>query len=198
MSADFEIEIVTQGWISVSDPAYDVAARDLCTHGDLRLVIGGREIAAGDGHGQYGISEAALGLLRTVETDTGDRDERIPDRLIPHGCGTILMMGCPIGIDWTVRHIDGLVCIADVVRYDTTSDSEAVRFPGLAVEMPLHEYRDEITAFARKAKEPFEGVEKVFHDDLDRDDYVRFWEEYDRLLERGVSASGSISSPSHG
>jgi hypothetical protein len=59
----------------------------------------------------------------------------------PDGCGTILMMGCPIGIDWTVRHVDRLVRITDVVRYDSTNETEAVRYPELEVELPLDEYR---------------------------------------------------------
>jgi hypothetical protein len=48
---------------------YDAAAVDLCSHGDVRLVIGGVTIAPGDGDGEYGISAAALGLLRTTESD---------------------------------------------------------------------------------------------------------------------------------
>jgi hypothetical protein len=106
----------------------------------------------------------------------------LADRLIPHGCGAILMMSCPIGVDWAVTHLDGRVRLADIVRYDTTSVADGKRFPGLAVELPLAEYGDEITAFARRAKEPFEGVEKTFSDDTDRQDYLRFWEEYERLL----------------
>jgi hypothetical protein len=116
-----------------------------------------------------------------------DRQEA-PDRLIPHGCGAILMMSCPIGIDWTVMHLGGRVRIADVVRYDSTTDAEAVRFPGLAVEIPLAEYSEEVTAFARRAKEPFEGVEKSISDDVDRQDYLAFWDEYERLLERAARA----------
>jgi hypothetical protein len=166
-----------------------VAARDLCTHGDIRLTIGGQTIAAGDGEGQYGISEAALGLLRTLEPDRQETSgQAFPDRLVPHGCGAILMMGCPIGIDWTVMHVDGRVRIADVVRYDSTGEADAVRFTGLVVEIPLAAYRDEIKAFAQRAKEPFDGIEKSFYDDIDREDYRNFWEEYQRLLDDAVSA----------
>ncbi len=187
-SAEFHIEIVKQGWIASDDPDYDVATHDLCTHGDIRLTVGGRVIAVGDGDGQYGISEAALGLLRTLESDRRDTSgEPFPDRLIPHGCGAILMMGCPIGIDWTVTHVDGRVRIADVVRYDSTGEGPAVHYPGLAVEIPLAAYRAEIKSFAQRAKEPFEGIEKSFHDDDDRQDYLAFWKEYERLLDRAAA-----------
>ena len=188
-SPDFHIEIVKQGWIASDDPDFDVATHDLCTHGDIRLTIGGQVIAVGDGDGQYGISEAALGLLRTLESDRRDTSgQQPPDRLVPHGCGTILMMGCPIGIDWTVTHLEGRVRIADVVRYDSTGEGPpAVRFPGLVVEIPLTAYRDEIKSFAQQAKQPFEGIEKSFYDDVDRQDYLDFWEEYQRLLDRAIA-----------
>jgi hypothetical protein len=194
---DFHIEIVKQGWITSDDLDYDAATLDLCTHGDLRLTIGGQTIASGDGHDQYGISEAALGLLRTLESDTSEApDQPFADRLIPHGCGAILMMGCPIGIDWTVRHLNGRVRITDVIRYDSTDEAEALRFPGLTVELLFVEYRDEIAAFARRAKQPFEGIEKSFSDDVDRQDFINFWEEYDRLLDQAVqSPTGSPRLP---
>jgi len=65
----FHIEIVKQGWIT-TDCA---AAWDPCTHGDIRLTIDGQTVAAGDGQGEYGISEAALGLLRTLDSDTPEQ-----------------------------------------------------------------------------------------------------------------------------
>jgi hypothetical protein len=178
----FQIEITKQGWIATQRDDYDPVIHDLCTHGDVRLIIGGGVVAAGDG-GEYGISEAALGLLRTIHSDRSSPvAESFPDRLIPHGCGTILMMGCPIGIDWSVTHDGDFVSISDVVRYDSTDDADAVQYRGLEVQIANDDYRAEVVAFARCAKEPFEGIEKSFFDDEDRIDYVRFWGEYDRLL----------------
>ena len=186
-SADFHIEIVKQGWIVTDDPDYDVASHDLCTHGDIRLTIGGQVIAVGDGRQPIWDGEAAWGLLRTAQSDQRDASgEQFPDRLVPHGCGAILMMGCPIGIDWTVMHVDGRVRIADVVRYDSTGEGPpAARYPGLVVEIPLAAYRDEIKSFAQRAKEPFEGIGKSYRDKVDRQDYLDFWEEYERLLRPG-------------
>ena len=62
----FAIEITRQGWITSEADSVD---RDLCSHGDIRLVIGGRVIAPGDGEGDYTISTSALALLRTLESD---------------------------------------------------------------------------------------------------------------------------------
>lgn len=96
------------------------------------------------------------------------------------------MMGCPIGIDWAVTHLNGRVRISDVVKYETTDEEQAARYPGLEVEIPFAEYRDAVVAFAKGAKEPFEGLEKSFSDDTDRQDYANFWTEYDRLLDHAV------------
>jgi lactoylglutathione lyase len=113
-AAGFEITITKQGWL---DPA--AADHDLCSHGDVRLAIGDQMIAPSDGGGDYGISKAALALLRTLHSDHSP-EHPVAERLVPHGCGTILMMGCPIGIDWSVSHSAGRVRITDVVRYDGT------------------------------------------------------------------------------
>ena len=52
-----------------------------------------------------------------------------------------------------------------------------MRFPRLAVEVGEDEYRRQVVAFAQGAKRPLEGIEKVFYDDVDRDDYKEFWQE---------------------
>jgi hypothetical protein len=201
----FHIEIVTQGWLSPEGlNAEDSKATqwDLCSHGEIRLVIGGQTIAPGHDR-DNGISEAALGLLRTITSNrkrsplqgpkswSGTMEEAQKfQRLIPHGCGLILMLSCPIGIDWTVEHVDGRIRISEVFRCDDVSATAVQEYYSDApVEVPLEEYRDEIVAFARRAKEPFEGITKSFGDDYDREMFVEFWEEYDRLLADAVAAS---------
>ena len=183
----FQIEIVTQGWLGDQKPEYDPAQHDLCSHGDIRLVIGGRVIAPGD-EGEYGISESALALLRTVESDHSP-ERPVAERLVPHGCGLILMLSCPIGIDWSVSHVGARVRLHDVVRYDSVDETQTLRFPGLAVELERDEYCREVVAFAEQAKQLFVGVEKVFEDglfedDFDRQQYEEFWAEYDQRLTR--------------
>ena len=144
-------------------------------------------IAPGDGEGDYGISEGALALLRTLESDYSPSEGGFPERLLPHGCGMILMMSCPIGIDWSVSHINGRVRLRDVVRYDSTDDAEATHFPEVVVELSEDEYRRQIVAFGQKAKEPFAGVEKDIPDEWDREQYEQFWKEYEELLARAFS-----------
>jgi hypothetical protein len=183
-ASGFEIQITAQGWFG-TEPELDWAHRDLCSHGDVRLTIGGQQIAAGDGAGEYGISEGALALLRTLYANHSSENP-VAQRLIPHGCGTILMQTCPIGIDWSVTHSEELVRITDVVRYDTVDETHPARFPGLAVEVSRQDYGEQVLAFAQAAKTPFAAMEKVFSDHFDRQMYAEFWDEYDDLLARAA------------
>ncbi|MGH3136687.1 MAG: hypothetical protein ACRDPV_09375 [Gaiellaceae bacterium] len=191
---EFEIEIVSQSWIP--DDA-EGARYDLCTHGDLRLVIGGHVILPGDGENEFTISTSALALLRTLESDhkpapplegtSGSRewlnDSCVPmtEKLVMH-CGMLAMLSCPNGADWSVTHLGGRVRLHDVVRVDEHGET---RFPDISIELRFDEYRRSVVTFAEKAKEPFAGVEKEFDEgDYDRELYPRFWAEYDGLLAR--------------
>jgi hypothetical protein len=173
----FSINIIDQGWIDDDDSAED----DLCSHGKIRLVIGGQLIASGEV--EYGISESALALLRTLDSDHS-KSNPLAQRLIFHGCGTMLLMGCPVGIDWELFHFDDQVGIENVVRYDTTDENNAIRFNDLSVVLSECQYRQEVVKFAGESKELFRGIEKKIDDEFDREQYVEFWEEYDQLLGR--------------
>ncbi len=162
-SPNFQITIIEQSWLPGAS-----AEEDLCSHGRIRLLIGGQQITSGKE--DYGISESALSLLRTLQ------------RVIFHGCGTMLVMGCPIGVDWDVHHVADRVRISKVVRYDGTGDGDATTFPNLIVDLSETEYRDQVLAFAQEAKKPFSGIAKTFADDFDRQQYNDFWREYDALL----------------
>jgi hypothetical protein len=178
---DFEIEIITQGWVG---EAPEQIENDLCSHGDVRIAIGGRTVAPGAGKGDYTISTSALALLRTLESDHSP-ERRVAERLVLC-CGMLSMLTCPIGIDWSVSHLGGRVRLHDVVRYDGTDESKAVLFPGLAVELEEAEYRCQVVSFATQAKQLFEDVEKVPADDFEAQDYERFWQEYDVRLGRAA------------
>jgi hypothetical protein len=177
----FEIAITSQGWIT-DDASSEL--EDLCSHGNLRLVIAGCVIAPGDGDDNYTLSTSALALLRTVESDHTPGPG--VDNLVLH-CGQLLMLSCPIGIDWQVSHSEGRVRLSNVVHYDDVDVRNATRFPGLVAELSEAEYREAIAAFARSAKQPFVGIEKRFHEDIDRQDYEEFWAEYDARLSRAVA-----------
>jgi hypothetical protein len=172
----FELEVTSQGWLEPTSADWDPARDDLCSHGDLRLVIGGLEIAAGDGSGDYAISTSAHALLRTLESDHGRGARVVPTSLVMH-CGGLTLVSCPYGIDWSVSHRGGRVLLGDVVKNETE------RFAGLAVDLSEDEYRRAVVAFAERAKEPFATVEKSL-DESTRDEYEAFWREYDERLRR--------------
>ncbi|MCH7995822.1 MAG: hypothetical protein IIB57_15450 [Planctomycetes bacterium] len=177
---DFTIRILQQKWIE------DGGRHDLCSHGEIDLRIGGRQVSVdgqvGDGW-SYGVGEAALGLLRTLKyRHTGV--DRVAYRLIPHGCGLILMMGCDIGIHWYVRHDEGMVCISDVVRYDSNDITQCVEFPDIRIQIPWKVYAEQIVGFAAEAKAFFnQGIEKDKSVETIEGEYDAFWSEYDHLLE---------------
>lgn len=98
MGEAFEILITRQGWLGEDDPNldYDPARIDLCSHGGgVRLTIDSRVISTGEHDDEYGISESALALLRTLESDHSPR-RPVAERLVFHGCGLMLMTGCPV------------------------------------------------------------------------------------------------------
>jgi hypothetical protein len=170
---DFEIAITQQGWIR---PDLEDAPGDLCSHGDIRLVIGGTVIASGEG-GEYTISTSALALLRTLESDHS-REHPVACKLILH-CGMIDMLSCPAGIDWRVTHLPG-----GVVRVDDVVRDEKAHYSGMVVELPEEQYRRQVVGFAEDAKKLFVGAKKEPPSPYDRELYEQFWREYDELLSR--------------
>jgi hypothetical protein len=168
VNPSFGIAIVEQGWI-----APDAGDEDLCSHGRIRLVIGGTTILDGGPDDEVGISESALALLRTLNADHTP-DAPIAEKLIFHGCGLILMMGCDIGVDWEVRH-DG-----DHARLSSVSVDGGPR-RDIAATLGRDEYERIVLAF-QEATDPFSGLTKRITDDFDRECYEAFWNEYNEIL----------------
>src|SRR5512143_1563398 len=136
--SEFALTILTQQW---SLP--DQSEGDLCSHGRLRLVVGGQVVA--NGEELYGLSPSALALLRTLDADhTPERP--VAQQLVFHGCGLLLMYGCPLGIDWSVVHRGQTVELSDVRRHDSTSGTPTYRYPRL-VSASSREYSREVVAF---------------------------------------------------
>jgi hypothetical protein len=177
VSSLFKIQILEQGWLKGCDPRMD-----LCSHGKISLIIGDTRIA--DEGEEFGISESALAMLRTIESNHS-ADAPVAQRMIFHGCGNILMMSCPVGIDWRVTHLDSeTVQIGDVVWYPETSEDKARRYSGLTVDVPALEYRSQVWNFARQAREPFQTVTKQFDNIFNKREYKKFWKEFNELFER--------------
>jgi len=175
--SQFEITIAHQGWLAGVTPE-----EDLCSHGGIRLRISG--IAITTGAEDYGISESALALLRTLASDRV-RGDALAEVMIFHGCGAMLMGGCSLGVDWTTRHVAERVLISDVVRYDGAGGTDAHFFPDAIADLPFGEYASAVIPFARAARALFEGVSKtVKESEFAPGAYSAFWREYDDLLVR--------------
>jgi hypothetical protein len=175
MCRAFEIKILDQGWLEGCQPE-----EDLCSHGRVSLIIAGTKIA--EESDEFGISESALAMLRTLRCNHSP-ESPVAERMLFHGCGAILMMGCPIGINWRATHCDGeIVRIDDVIWYPNTNEAHAIRYPGLSIDLSFSDYRDKVSAFAREAEGLFCGIEKRIDGDFDKKQYKEFWKEYHELL----------------
>ena len=175
----FSIRIVEQGWLGDD-------RGDHCSHGRIELTIGGQVLTAEDD--QFGISESALALLRTLDSDYDpDRDSGLSaGLLLLHGCGSFLMESCPLGIAWSVEHTNSDVRI--FAPRGTAIGRPPVRH-GIDVVVPYERYEAEVIAFASEAKSLFDGVEKSGDWDFlnpygELKTYDEFWVEFNNRLHK--------------
>ena len=170
-SDPFCIEIVEQTWLGTEPPEFD-----LCSHGRLWLEVDGQIIL--DGREIYGISESALALLRTLDHDHTP-EQALAEKLIFHGCGMVLMMGCPIGVNWTVKHQHEMVQLSNFKRWDSPDEQHPQEFPDLEVTLSFKEYQRQVLAFAEHVRKFFKSETKQFFDMNDQLAYERFWSEFE-------------------
>lgn len=175
-SNGFLIKIENQRWLTNKE-------EDLCSHGEIYLNINGIVITQSGINEEWGISESALALLRTLDRDyICDLDNG--EGLILHGCGAILMMGCPISIHWTVKHIDNQVILSNFVKVATTNPKTgSVYYTGCEIRLDSNEYKNQVLSYAIQAKDLFDNSsEKQITDEFDKKMYEDFWEEYNQLI----------------
>ena len=178
MSKPFEIELLEQHWLG-GDPT----SADKCSHGRLRVSIGGHEVSDAS-EDNYGISTSALALLRTLESNHTCEDPRA-HRLVQHGCGAILMMTCPVGIDWSVRHDSGFADLFNAVTYPSVNEADAIRHLEAVARLPVSEYRDVVVRLADAVEAFFQSQPpRAFDNSFDQQDYDQFWAEFRSILKR--------------
>lgn len=174
----FSIKIESQYWLSDEK-------EDLCSHGEIHLEIGGAKITSSGVKEEWGISESALALLRTLDADYLSNPD-CEEGLILHGCGAMLMSGCPISIHWSVQHKEGAVFLSDFVKFTSTDLTEGkIEYLDLCVSVKKTVYEQEILQFAKQAIALFESSKtKKIEDEFDQKMYADFWKEYDQLLQK--------------
>lgn len=162
----FFIDATNLAWINgaADDP------HDLCLHGHAKVTVGARTLEYADAT----VSAAALYLLKTV---TEDHLSHTDNQLLPC-CGffllpnealdNVVIVGCDKGVDWSVLHAGEQVRL----RLDD----------GYEVTVPLAAYRAEVFRFADKIEAFYAACTPKAppEDELDRNGYAAFWNEWRR------------------
>lgn len=138
---------------------------------------------------EYGISQSALALLRTLVQDHTPADPVSGGYLLSHGCGYPIHFGCPnFGTDWVVRHEGDTVVLSHATHYAAVHVGRADRLHetqfDVRARFPIDHYRRQVVAFAEEARDlclasgprQLEAWEQEFHQ--------QFWAESDELLAR--------------
>lgn len=116
MNWTFELDVTNQHWLGEPDEQ----SHDGCSHGGVRAVIGGTRVTSDST--DYGISQSALSLLRTLERDHTPSSPVNDGYLLCHGCGYPTHFGCPnFGTDWVVRHEGDVVFLSQPTHVDVGS-----------------------------------------------------------------------------
>lgn len=180
--AEFKLEISNQHWLGpIEDPQADA-----CSHGSVRAEIGAVVVTSDEA--EYGISQSALALLRTLEQDHTPATRVTDYFLLCHGCAYPLGFGCGnFGTDWVVRHIGKQVVLTVATHRDVTLEPPKVRFDVMAV-VPADDYRREIVAFAAEARRFYVASGPRTVEDWEQDFHDRFWAEFDERLARAEFA----------
>lgn len=173
--SDFKIRILEQYWIDEKAEC----KTDLCSHGLLYLEIGD-QIIANETDGDWTISTAGLMLLRTINTEH-TVDENYP--IVQH-CGQLGMLGCPISIDWTVIHKGESVIIQDVKKYPSTDKKDVIEYEVSKIDIERKKYIREVVRFCDSIKLFFVNQEKEFISQYEKEEWIGFWSEFDKILEK--------------
>jgi hypothetical protein len=163
----FEIRATNLRWLETLREA-----KDHCLHGDVQVRIGDEIFS----YENATVSASAFYLLRSLKRD--HIMNRMGIQLVPC-CGfdlyfwqdQLIITGCSNGVDWSVRHEDGLIHLV------SPTDRETV--------IPFEAYRKAVCAYADGIKAFYENSqEKVFGCDEDREVYAAFWKEWHQIRDQ--------------
>jgi hypothetical protein len=122
MGQPLEIRVISLDWMEGLDETLD-----LCAHGNVFVRIGAEVLVDRTADTGWTLSSTALLLLRSLDRDY--MPDMSASQLVPC-CGfnyftvddwqSVEVMGCPSGIDWTIRH-EG-----NNVRHQSADGAEAI------------------------------------------------------------------------
>ncbi len=174
------------GWINgpEDDP------EDLCSHGEVTVHLGDEQLSY-----SCCTSAAALRMLRSLTEDHLMQDFLLGEQMLPC-CGfnlyadntlqNVFISGCPNGVDYEVRHQDDEVVI--------------VTPAGNRYAVALELYCREVLYFARAVEDFYahSRPKRLPEDELDRNGYLAFWNEWRRRMESAVYPAGADKLASNG
>lgn len=191
MRSEFKLEIREQHWMGpLPNGHYETGPSDSCSHGSIFCEIGGVIVTADEP--DYGITQSALHLLRTLEQDrtaTSGEERDVPydsGFLLCHGCGYPISFGCDnFGTDWLVRHDNQEVILSQPLLVATRREKSF----DVEVRLSIDEYRRQIIAFAREGRRFYlsDGPRSVENWEVDL--HERFWAEFDERLKAAEMAA---------
>jgi hypothetical protein len=176
VTATFQLEITDQHWLG--EPREQ--SHDGCSHGGIRAVIDGTVVTSEDA--EYGITQSALSLLRTVEKDHSRSEPVSGGYLLCHGCGYPTHFGCSnFGTDWLVRHEGDTVVLSQPSHFDALGGE--TKFDVRAA-VPIDDYRRQVIAFAETARDFYTAAEPRQLENWEQELHEQFWQEFDGRLAR--------------
>jgi hypothetical protein len=180
----FELRIRNQRWLGEPNEQ----SHDGCSHGGIHAVIAGTVVTSEDD--EYGISQSALSLLRTLEQDHTRASPVSGGYLLCHGCGYPIAFGCSnFGTDWVVHHDGDTVVLTQATHYSSVpagrADPRDTEFD-VHARVPVERYRRQIVAFAGEVRDFFATSEPRQLEDWEQELHEQFWTEFDERLERAT------------
>ena len=160
----FELRILDLFWLKGLDDC-----EDLCLHGHVFVQIG-EEVVDDGAKSDWTLSVSAYRMLRTIYENHDAND--LKTELLITCCGhsmlvdgkteQLIIFDCPHGINWSVIHEGGNVCLT------TKANTQAT--------IPCATYRDIIFAFADQIERFYQScAPKTFYDIEDEKAFQKFW-----------------------
>jgi hypothetical protein len=175
----FSIKILNQNWLK----SEDLSNTDLCSHGEFEIIIDNQVIVDKKDELDWTISTSVLSLLRSIEPYINE-EERYCEKILH--CGQLLMLSCPICIDWDLTYENDIVTLNNVYKQFSINSEDVIYFKGVNVKIEIKTYAREILKLAEEVKQFFDNQPtRILCDKWDSSSWDNFWSEFNELFTRG-------------
>jgi hypothetical protein len=175
----FSIKILNQNWLD----SEDLSNTDLCSHGEFEIIIDNQVIVSQNDKLDWTISTSVFSLLRSIEP-YNHAEERYCEKILH--CGQLLMLSCPICIDWDLIHEDETVTLKNVHKQFSVNTEDIVYFKEINIKIDRKAYAKEILKVAEEVKQFFDNQPKrILYDEWESSFWETFWSEFNDLFDKG-------------